>query len=119
MTAVKLEANFASFPEVSHDGAKDFAAEVCPDFLDDRLKLRDHCGLMSEDLRLHTPRSSNRGVINLGCKGATDSPLALRSPARETLPPRTPGFPQCSGVRRRPVATTTDTAQTSVQSILP
>ena len=49
MTPVKLEANFASFPEVGHDGAKDIAAEVFRDFLDDRLELRDRCGLLPED----------------------------------------------------------------------
>ena len=35
MTAVKLETNFASFPEVRHD---------------DRLELRDRIGLLPEDL---------------------------------------------------------------------
>ena len=50
MTAVKLETNFASFPEVGHDGRKAFAAEVRRDFLDDCLELRDRCGLRPEDL---------------------------------------------------------------------
>ena len=50
MTAVKLEKNFASFPEVGHDGAKEFTAEVCRDFLDNRLKLWDRSGLLPEDL---------------------------------------------------------------------
>ena len=69
---VKLEKNFASFPEVGHDGAKDFAAEVCRNFFDDCLELRDCSGLLPEDLGIYIPPEVV--VINLGCKGATDSP---------------------------------------------
>ena len=65
---VKLEKNFASFPKVGHDGAKDFAAEV---FLDDCLELRDLSGLLPEDLGIYIPLEVV--VTNPGCKGATDS----------------------------------------------
>ena len=106
MTAVKLETNFASFPEVSHDGAKDFAAEVCRNFLDDRLELRDHRGLLPEDLSIHIPPEIE--VINPDCKGAMDSPPALRSPVHESAPPRMSDFPWCSGGWRHPIVTTTD-----------
>ena len=68
---VKLEKNFASFPEVGHDGAKDFAAEVYRNFLDDCLELRDCSGLLPEDLGICVPPEVV--VINPGCKGATDS----------------------------------------------
>ncbi len=115
MTALKLETNFASFPEVGHDGAKDFAAEVCRNFLNNRLELRDHHGLLPEDLSVHVPPEVV--VINPDCKGAMDSPPALRSPFHESLPPRMPYF-QCSGVRRRPVVTTTDLHPSSKGSAL-
>ena len=72
MTAAKLEKNFASFPEVGHDGAKEFTAEVCRDFLDNRLELWDCSGLLPEDLGICVPPEVV--VINPGCKGATDSP---------------------------------------------
>ena len=68
---VKLEKNFASFPEVGHDGAKDFAAEVYRNFLNDCLELRDCSGLLPEDLGICVPPEVV--VINPGCKGATDS----------------------------------------------
>ena len=67
LTAVKLETNFASFPEVGRDGAKDFAAEVCRNFFDDCLELRDCCGLLPEDLGVCVPLEV--AVINPGCKG--------------------------------------------------
>ena len=69
---VKLEKNFASFPKVGHDGAKDFAAEVFRNFLDDCLELRGLSGLLPEDLSICIPPEVV--VINPGCKGATDSP---------------------------------------------
>ena len=53
---VKLEKNFASFPKVGHDGAKDFAAEVFRNFLDDCLELRDLSGLLPEDLSICVPQ---------------------------------------------------------------
>ena len=111
MTAVKLETNFASFPEVSHDGAKEFLAEVCCNFLDNRLELRDHRGLLPEDLSVHLPLEIE--VINPDCKGAMDSPPALRSPVHVSLPPRTPDF-QCREVRRHPVVTTNYATQPSL-----
>ena len=76
--------NFASFPEVGHDGARDFAAEVYRNFLDDYLELRDSSGLLPEDLGICV--SPEVVVINPGCKGGHRfSPLRL--PAHETSPP--------------------------------
>ena len=112
MTAVKLETNFASFPEVGHDGGKAFAAEVGRDFLDDCLELRDRCGLRPEDLGVCVPPEV--AVINQGCKGAADSSPALRSPAHESVPPRMSDFPQWSGGQHRPIVTTTDATQSTL-----
>ena len=53
---VKLKKNFTSFPKVGHDGAKDFAAEVFRNFLDDCLELRDLSGLLPEDLSRAYPQ---------------------------------------------------------------
>ena len=55
------------FPEVGRDGAKDFAAEVCRNFFDNRLELRDCCGLLPGDLGVCIPLEV--AVINPGCKG--------------------------------------------------
>ena len=112
MTAVKLETNFASFPEVGHDGGKAFAAEVGRDFLDDCLERRDCCGLRPEDLRVCVPPEV--AVINQGCKGAADSSPALRSPAHESVPPRMSDFPWWSGGQHRPIVTTTDATRSTL-----
>ena len=112
MTTVKLETNFASFPEVGHDGGKAFAAEVGHNFLDDCLELRDRCGLRPEDLGVCVPPEV--AVINQGCKGAADSSPALRSPAHESVPPRMSDFPRWSGGQHRPIVTTTDATQSTL-----
>ena len=98
-----------SFPEVGHDGAKEFTAEICCDFLDNRLELRDCSGLLPEDLGICVPPEV--AVINPDCKGILR--LALKSPVHECLPPRMPDF-WCSGVRRCPVVTTTNATQPSL-----
>jgi len=64
MTAVKIETNFASFPQVDHDGAKAFSVEVGREFFDDCLELRDRCGLRPEDLSVCAPPEV--AVINQG-----------------------------------------------------
>ena len=72
MTAAKLEKNFASFPEVSHVGAKEFTAEVCRDFLNNRLELWDRSGLLPEDLGICVPPEVV--LINPDCKGILPPP---------------------------------------------
>ena len=72
MTTAKLEKNFVSFPEVGHDGAKEFTTEVCRDFLDNRLELWDRSGLLPEDLGICVPPEV--ALINPDCKGILPPP---------------------------------------------